>query len=390
MNKEIIERIKKNAYDKISPKKSKEVNFYIDTEPIIPVEPVEEIQLGYEKTPIDRNIIMVFMDEAPTQGWAHPCRYLLYDANNGEFLREIPSGFPPYHSKPEVPDSYVVFHEPIRLVEQKLYSIFQEKPRFLFRSPAEGNHYALLFSGEFDSHVRNDMEFLYRTLSYTYDFNPENIYILFCGGTLAERLSYPVDGSAYDFTSSIRGAGTKAEFENAIDDIKIHINEHDLLFIFTTGHGGIDENRNECFLGTYINDPSDRIYAYEFALKIQDLGSISKLTVMMQQCNGGGFEGPILGNSPAQLTSFTSASSYNETSGSGIRFHPFSLDYISALNGRDPYGHDIITTPDIYSNNEVSAKEAFNYAFAEDLTSATPQYGDYPDGSGNQISLGIL
>lgn len=70
-----------------------------------------EIRAYQQRLPIRRNTVMVFSDDAPLLNWAHPCRYVLYDAATAEPSDEVAAQFPPYLT--QVPETFQLFHEPV-------------------------------------------------------------------------------------------------------------------------------------------------------------------------------------------------------------------------------------------------------------------------------------
>lgn len=305
--------------------------------------------------------IMAFVDDAPLFNWAHPCRYLLHDAETGELYNEIPAQFPPYLLDKDVPKSFKAFHTPVVLADPKIYTIVQ-KP--VIRFAHSGNRYAILFSGMSNNRHTNDLEFMYRVLIQVYGFSPANITVLNYDGTLNYSgnpkpvNSWPGDNSAY--TMPVHGAGSKAKLLAAMNALKSKLKPEDLLFIHTNNHGG--HNGTESDLCCYPDWDSLGVKA--FTDKLAELPKYRCLMVMMEQCHSGGFNTSVIAKSTADNTSIASACLELNNSIGGPDFDPFARDWIAAMMGKDPNGNALSYNPDTGGNGRVSAQEAFNYANA--------------------------
>lgn len=47
------------------------------------------IHAQHQQIEIERDTVLVFADDAPLANWGHPCRYLLYEPENGELYRTV-------------------------------------------------------------------------------------------------------------------------------------------------------------------------------------------------------------------------------------------------------------------------------------------------------------
>lgn len=70
------------------------------------------------------------------------------------------------------------------------------------------------------------------------------------------------------------------------------------------------------------------------------------------------------------------------------KFDPFARDWISAVTGVDPYEASLDFDPDTDEDGLISAKEAFDYAYAVKDPYDTPIYSDNPQGCGDDMILG--
>lgn len=356
-NARVLATIKENLLTR-SVDKARTSNFYLQedvfsTRRILPV--------PRQKVLTTRQTIMAFVDDAPLYNWAHPCRYILHDAETGEIYDEVNAQFPPYVLDKEVPKTFKAFHTPVVMAKPTYYKL-DFRPIWRFRWA--GERYAILFSGMSNNRHTNDLEFAYRTLIQVYGFSPANITVLNYDGTLnysgnpQPATLWPGDNTAY--TMPVNGQGTKAKLLTAINSLKSKLKPDDMLFIHTNNHGG--HNGTESDLCCY---PSwDSLGVEEFSNKLAELPVYRCLMVMMEQCHSGGFNSAVIAKSTASNTSIASACIEPNNSIGGPDFDPFARDWISAMFGHDPSGNALSYNPDGSGNGQVSAKEAFDYANA--------------------------
>jgi hypothetical protein len=220
----------------------------------------------------------------------------------------------------------------------------------------------------------NDLEFCYRMLIDRYDFAPAHITALSYDGTLNTQdgmaTTWPGDGSAYRI--KIDGPGDSTALKAAIASLKSKLKHDDLLFIHTNNHG--DNFGQGSFVCTYPNYGT--YTATDFCADLAILPKYRALMVMMEQCNSGGFNAPVLAASTAHSTSIGSAaiatqSSYASPDGN---WDSFARDWIAAEIGHAPNGAALAHNPDTDGDGVVSANEAFNYALSVQNPSDSPNY----------------
>jgi len=320
---------------------------------------------------LKRNSIVVFADDAPAFNWSHPCRYLLYDAKTGEPYEEVHDEFPPYLTK--VPESYVPFHQPVRLDPGEILWPIKPLLRCPLRFPA-GERYAILYSGASNNRHTNDLEFLYRTLRHLYGFKSNNVICLNYDGTLNySGAPHPVGnwpGDNTPYQMPINGPGTKAALDQALDAIKAKIKAQDFLLIHTNNHGGWN-GPGQAYLCTF-SGPA--YFAADFGAKLATFPPHYCLMAMYEQCHSGGFNAPTIANSKATYTTVASACLEANNSIGGATFDPFARDWIAAMAGHTPTGTALAFNPDTNHNGRVSASEAFHYADVVHDPYDTPVY----------------
>jgi hypothetical protein len=383
----LLENIQLDAFQRMSWVNAKTANLHIETELL---RKGHIINARHQEIPLKHDTVIVFSDDAPLYNWAHPCRYLLYDANSGKLYEEVKAEFPTHLNEP--PETYKAFHMPVSFVRSPK-PIFRIRTDYasLMGSPLRfwnrGKRYAVLFSGASNNRHTNDLEFLYRTLIDIYDFSSDNIYVLNHDGTINYNGwpkpvgNWPGDDTPYRMPVSAEG--TKSELENVLDELKTRLGKDDFLLIHTNNHGGHDGT--ESYLCTY--SPPDYT-ASDFAAKLSELPHFAQLMVMMEQCHSGGFNRPIIDNSPADETTIASACEEHRSSIGGAEFDPFARDWIAAVTGIDPYGAALAHDPDTSGDSIISATEAFTYADTIKDPYDTPVYNETPTGSGGSMHLG--
>ncbi len=343
----------------------------------------EGLPIPRQKVKAKQSTIMAFADDAPNLNWAHPCRYLLHDAETGELYKEIPAQFPPYAGERDTPESFRVFHEPVVFARKNPYRL---QTQYNFKPLASGKRYAILFSGMSNNRHTNDLEFLYRTLRDVYQVPQANIVVLNQNGTInydgnpQPVGAWPGDNTPYRMT--VNGAGSKTALLGALDGMKNKLKANDTLIIHTNNHGG--HNGIESDLCCFPN--WDSLGVKDFTNKLAELPKYSCLMVMMEQCHSGGFNQSIINKSTAVNTSVASACTEFNNSIGGWDFDPFARDWIAAMAGIDPYGHTLHHDADTDGSGHVSAKEAFDYADSIHDPYDTPVFNF--SGTGNKCRVG--
>ena len=183
----------------------------------------------------------------------------------------------------------------------------------------------------------------------------------------------------------MNGPGNQAAFEAAVDALKPRLHDDDLLFIHTNNHG--DNFGSGSFLSAYPN--WGQYFADDFAAKLGELPRYRSLIVMMEQCNSGGFNQPVIKAGTAHATSVASAAIAPQSSFASPDGHwdSFARDWFAAQAGHDPYGAALAFNPDTNGDGKIEATEAFNYANTIRNPQDSPQF-DESSVAGGRIWLG--
>jgi hypothetical protein len=384
---EVAERVRKLALQSLTPRSRTTTNLYEDVRVLS-----KGTVLGppFQPVLVDRPSLLVFADDDPGANFGHDCRYLLYDAKNGDPLRAVPAQFPPSPLEPS--ESLRLFHEPVP-VEPADVPVFLPPVTPCPPLPTMGRRYAILFAGVVDWHHLNDLELCYRALIDRYGFSPDDIFSLIDSGKKEKDRGpfsdghqlrpWPNAASTLPFRIEVKGPGTSAAFRRVLRSLDLK--PDDLLFIHTDGHGGDSiDHPGESFICTYVkNNPDGGEYlASKFGADLHSIGTKYRaLLVMMGQCCGGGFNDPIVQGSTAQATSVACAALAGATSNwtePDHNWNHFAFDWIKAQMGRDLSG--AVLSPDAdglvngIENGAVEALEAFNYACLHPHPEDSPNY----------------
>lgn len=377
----IFHRVSADAYTRLSPQQQQSTNLYLDQRIR---EKGETLGPEFQKITVNKPSVLVFADDHPLANFGHDCRYLLYDPENATLHREVPARFPPYLVKP--PATLAPFHEPVRIQPNpNLYRVGPILPCPILIP--DGTRYAILYSGMSNKRHLNDLEFCYRMLIDRYGFDPKHIYVLNYDGTINTQdgppAVWPGDGTPYRI--KVTAAGNRAAFQAAFSDLKTKIKARDLLFIHTNNHG--DNSGGQSFLCEYPN--WGEYFANDFCTDLKTLPKYKSLIVMMEQCNSGGFNAPVVAASTAADTSIASAAIATQSSFASpdLNWDSFARDWIAAQIGHDPYGAALAFNPDTDGDGVIEAEEAFNYALAVQNPSDTPNFDESSE-AGGDITLG--
>lgn len=369
VKKVVISRIQEDAYLRLSHDQRETSNLYLDTNIREAGEPLGP---EFQGLVAPRDSVLVFVDHQPLANFGHECRYLLYDPESAALIADLGARFPP-QAGPKTLETLRAFHLPVR-TDPNLDTF---RVRRILRCPImlpEGDRYAILYSGMSNTRHLNDLEFCYRMLIDRYAFNPANIAVLNYDGTTDTQngtpTTWPGDGSAYRIV--VTGPGNSTGFQTAFADIKPKLKPDDLLFIHTNNHG--DNDGSGSFLCEY---PDWGTYtATSFCADLATLPPYKALVVVMEQCNSGGFNAPVIAASTAASTSVASAAIATQSSWatSDGNWDSFARDWIAAEAGYMPNGASLAHNPDTNGNGVVSALEAFTYAQSVKNPSDTPNY----------------
>lgn len=332
---------------------------------------------------------LIFSDDHAFANWEHPARFLFVETLSGKVSTVHVSVPPPDGTlelweevTPETRDLVLYDKTPLRSLSS---AIPASNP-----NPRGGRNFAVLISGgasKSNNHIRywNDLSNIYIGLVDFYGYPDENIIVLCSDGLdpAADRSdgsnSDPdLDGDGDD---DIMYPATQQYIDQVFDELTGVLRQDDMLFVFTTDHGGSNGGWN-VFLNLWNwEEMSDSHFE-----NLVDALPECCMVFTMEQCYSGGFEDNLVGTRQNRI--FSSACAYNELSWAmppDYKYDTYVFHWTAAVRWEDAYG----TPVDADTNDDgiVDMNEAFIYAEDHDISAETPQYGEYPAGIGDQTSL---
>lgn len=251
--------------------------------------------------------------------------------------------------------------------------------------------YAVLMNGGYNqgnNHVRywNDLSNIYIALNHVYGFTDENIIVL-CSDGLDPT---PDQSNGLNSDPDLDGDGDNdiiyscvlSNVDMVFADLANNLTEKNELFIFTTDHGGSNGGWNVV----------QNLWNYEvltdthFA-ELLDALPDCEIICTFEPCFSGGFlddvvvpPGPVVASSACRHDEYSWAMS-------NLEYDEYVFHWTAAVKGEDAYGEPV--NADYNEDGIITMDEAFLYAETHDVQSEDPQYGDYPENLGSNISLNI-
>ncbi len=233
----------------------------------------------------------------------------------------------------------------------------------------------------------NDLQNIFMTLKYVYGFPDENIITLCSDGTdpgpdQSNGQSSPLDFDD-DGIPDIKYSCVLSNVDYVFTSLAQNFTQNDQLFIFTTDHGssvnGWQVNEN---LWNY-----EVLHDYHFAELLALFPEGCEKMFTMEQCYSGGFlddaivpPGSIVGSTACRYDEY----SYGMSTGS---YDEYVFYWTAAVTGYDAYGNPV--DADANHDGRVTMDEAYQFAADHDTRNETPQYEDYPEDIGAQLSLWV-
>jgi len=251
--------------------------------------------------------------------------------------------------------------------------------------------YAVLMNGGYDqgnNHVRywNDLSNIYIALNHVYGFTDENIIVL-CSDGLDPA---PDQSNGLNSDPDLDGDGDDdimyscvlSNIDMVFADLANNLTEANELFIFTTDHGGSNGGWNVVQNLWNYEELTDAHFA-----ELLDALPDCEIICTFEPCFSGGFlddvvvpPGPVVASSACRHDEYSWAMS-------NLEYDEYVFHWTAAVKGEDAYGESV--DADYNEDGIITMDEAFLYAETHDVQSEDPQYGDYPENLGSNISLNI-
>lgn len=363
---------------------AKDYDYYVG-EVLLPMRPSDLTSISYAEA-----CWLIFVDQMPTAGWDHPCKYVYVPKN-----RVVAASYCLVKDSICPPDNVEL--RPLRV--KNLYDDDKQKTPVLDKivvpspNPAAAHTYAVIVSGGRSKMANkvnywNDCSFIYRTLVNTYGVPKENIKVVMAAGVTTEPTMRDASGDYVCTPTDLDGDGkpdidyaaTKANMATVLNGMS-GLTDEDHLLLFVTDHGGYDKINKSSYMYLWGDE---KLYPNELDSYLSNVNA-GFISVVMGQCYSGGFINKL------QRTNRIIATACGENELSYIStdkpFNEFLYHWTSALNGADAYGNPAdcgLNIPvmdaqlyaakhDVYANNKkpVSYKPLvsfFTNSVAADLT----------------------
>ncbi len=333
---------------------------------------------------------LFFIDDAPMEGWAHPCRYVHVDMTGAVTVKDANGPPRALQSWKMVAGSLPVAQPtraPSRYVPRGVGGILPP-------CTDTSHSYAVLISGGANAYNNweryyGDVSFMYRTLANEYGYLDDHVYVLMSDGADPGLDQHKNTGGYVSSDPDLDGDGdqdvgyaaTKENITAVFDHLRTTLGSGDRLFIFTTDHGGPEHSPQQGTNVVLNLWDWTRIKDDEFAVEVDRVASIVPVTITMEQCYSGGFVDDIIPGLPGQKRVIATAANAYESSWGDT----FSTLWISAVAGHDRSGATV--DADAIDDRTVSMREAFEYAKTHDHEAEHPQYAETPAGIGANLAL---
>jgi len=311
---------------------------------IIPLQGNRSIQL---KSFPGMETKIVFEDKFPRANWGHPASLKVVDMAGRVLDEKI------VHSPPKFLSQAAKFPELKIPRPEKTKVSLKTDQRFFVKSPEK--HFAVLINGNASQRHWNDFAFLYRTLVEVYGYSKANIFV----ADSYHQVELPdLDD---DGKNDIEWGSTLAGIQGLFRHLGKTLTPDSELLTVVNDHGEIKDG--EAVL--VVND--GEIRAGDFAKQLGALPPKRAISVY-QQCFGGGFVRPSLGDYRVALSAATSEEFSWATA--DFQFDEFLYHLTSALALQTHEGKPVAA--DRNRDGKMSIQEAFAYALAEDSTPESP------------------
>ena len=332
---------------------------------------------------------VMYIDLYPTANLFHPVQYVFLAQQTKE-LTVFDTKSPPLNLH-----DYILIETPF---SDFFYSIenrrapIPSKTAPVLSTTEEDSRWAVLMNGGYDSsnnHVRywNDLSNIYITLNYVYEIPDENIIVL-CSDGLNPAVDQSnglnsdpdLDG---DGDADIMYSCILANVNMVFASLAENFTGTEKLFVFTTDHGNTQGGWN-VVQNLWNHELLTDAHFAELLAAIPECEKICTL----EPCYSGGFldnvvvpPGPIVASSACR---------HDESSwamGPNYVYDEYVFYWTAAIKGEDAYGNPV--DADTNDDGLVTMDEAFIYAESHDTASESPQYGEYPEGTGDYLSLWV-
>ncbi len=249
--------------------------------------------------------------------------------------------------------------------------------------------WAVLMNGGYSmgsNHVRywNDLSNIYIALTYVYGYLDENIIVLCSDGLDSAPDQSNGQNSDPDLDNDgdddIMYSCILSNVDMVFEELANILTEKSELFIFTTDHGSSNGGWDTLFNLWNMEELTDAHFA-----ELLDALPNCEIVCTFEPCFSGGFlddvvipPGPIVASSACRHDEYSWAMS-------NLEYDEYVFHWTAAVKGEDAYGEPV--DADFNQDGFITMDEAFIYAEENDAQPESPQYGDYPENIGAEITL---
>jgi len=255
----------------------------------------------------------------------------------------------------------------------------------------DDSRWAVLMNGGYDAsnnHVRywNDLSNIYVTLNHVYEIPDENIIVLCSDGlnpavdqSNGQNSDPDLDG---DNDDDIMYSCILSNVNLVFANLAANFTGTEKLFVFTTDHGDTVSGWN-VVENLWNHEVLTDAHFAELLAALPEC----EIICTFEPCFSGGFldnvvvpPGPVVASSACRHDEYSYAMS-------NLVYDEYVFHWTAAVTGEDAYG----TTVDADANEDgiITMDEAYIYAEAHDTQPESPQYDDYPEGTGSSLSLWV-
>jgi hypothetical protein len=249
--------------------------------------------------------------------------------------------------------------------------------------------YAVLMNGGYGSgsnHIRywNDLSNIYITLNHVYGYPDENIIVLCSDGLDSAPDQSNGQNSPPDLDDDgdddIMYSCVLSNVDMVFEELADILTDGSELFVFTTDHGSSNGGWDTLFNLWNAEELTDAHFA-----ELLDALPNCEIVCTFEPCFSGGFLDDVVVPPGPRVAS--SACRHDEYSWamSNLEYDEYVFHWTAAVKGEDAYGEPV--DADFNQDGFITMDEAFEYAEEHDTASESPQYGDYPEGIGAEITL---
>jgi PKD repeat protein len=327
-----------------------------------------------------------FINEHRNANWGHLCEIVFYADGHApvEHISDMPpTGIDLSHAAGKAPNAAGI-----------ISSALPWNPDCVC-NPVTTNNYALLISGggtQSTNYVRyyNDTKFMYNTLVNDFHYDKNHIKVLISDGTNsandavyydASNKAVPVNSNPDlngDGTNEVSNSATKINVQNALASFNAGTPSAPInLLIFTTGHGA----KNIAYSDPSTNQVDLLLWGAGVSISDKDFAAAlpanARITMMMEQCYGGGFKNDVI-----KTSGFTRVLATAARGDQVSHSNDFSYYWITGVAGHDMVGN--LFNADKDNSCQVSSTEAFN--FANSLDPSGPNKANVENPTFNQYT----